>query len=198
MRTPSQPEARVYRINRDTSLGRTLHYDLFDDEISQLLVDFRGDSRLSFWTTPRVVAADPKAPRHDISWLRPARLTVMTPKVIYALEPFLSMCGELLRVERDDGTDLYALNVLSVVDALATDRSDSEPLVLRPSFIEHRLGEPTVFMVPQLIGTLLCVEWSHIEDSFKKRVELSELDGLAFEPVWSSSDGADDLNLIER
>lgn len=191
--------ASVYLVRPELDHFRSLLYDLPGEETPAACYGFFGESKLEAWPDPPVYIDNLAAETPDIWYLASAGIFAFTPSIIEKLEPFVSMAGELLPLSKKNefvGESLYALNILNLIDGLDMSRSDFQNLIIYPDFIEHRLGEPTVFIVPQHAAAIFCVEWDDVGDSFMKRIERHELRGVRFEEVWSSTRGPRDVNLM--
>ena len=125
-------------------------------------------------------------------------MIVMDGDVIDLAADFVHPAGELLPL-REAGTDreFFALNILKDIDCLNPEAIHVEELEIRPDFLPRRLPESGLFKVPHLdITHIFCLERSDDQRSFISTVEVNELTGLRFEPIWNSTQGAAPINLM--
>jgi hypothetical protein len=89
------------------------------------------------------------------------------------------------------------LNVLVVRNAIEPNAYSLDDLWLYPRFIEHRLPDTGLFLLPQLSGSIFYVERDDDVDTLIHRREDHDLRGMSFVSVWTTSGGAAPLNLFE-
>lgn len=110
----------------------------------------------------------------------------------------LEMCTEALPISIEgEKARLFLCHILTTLNAVDRDRSEWAPplwkgarrLLIRPSFIAERLGEESLFKIPEdcYVGNY-CLERSGDPDDgeFKALVEHHRLTGLEFKEVWST------------
>jgi hypothetical protein len=188
-------QSRVFRVSCDVK-----RYPRFscriEGDLAQSFRVRRGLSLEHWWVAPRIHVNSNNAWRPDIWQLSDPKPILIAFCAAEKLMPYAAMAGELvpLRTATAEGESV-ALSVENVVDALRASKRVVPHGVINPDFIAHRLGEPTLFVVPQLRRTVFCLERSDAEDSFMRRIRRHKLTGLAFEEVWSRETGAHDINL---
>jgi hypothetical protein len=112
------------------------------------------------------------------------------------LEEFGSLfkeLGEVLPITID-GEPHHVLNVLKVVDALDLKRSeyrtfyqDRIAAVDRYVFDPERLKDESIFMIPQLLSSLMVVSGqADARKDFWRRVRQGKFEGLLFYSLWSA------------
>lgn len=150
------------------------------------------------WSPPVLGIYGGQGERPDMWLLSGVGLVVMTVEVATALMPYVSMAGELLPLRASTGEEekFLALNILNVVDAIDMKRSSARDGLIFPDFVAHRLGEATLFVVPQLEDLVFCIERDDVDDSLMRRMSAHEFTGIIFDHMWSSESGARDLNLM--
>jgi hypothetical protein len=192
-------ETQVYLVSWDVERFQAYLYDLPDDETSlheHMLFD--GRSKLEWWKPLPVYSDQPQLERPDIWYHTATNLPVMSEEVIDQLEPFITRAGELLPlIVSGTGEKVYMLNVLVVRDAVEPGAYSLDELWLYPRFIEHRLPDSGLFLLPQLSGTIFYVERDDDEETLLGPIEDLGLRGMSFVPVWSSTSGPAPLNLFE-
>ncbi len=188
----------VDHLRFDVNRFQALLIDLPESQTPVSTFTFGGVSKADAWSPLPVYSDRPRLEEPDIWHLVGCAVLVMSKATVEALEPFVSMAGELLPVISSETSDeLYALNILEDVACLDPTAYDLDALTLYPRFIEHRLPETGLFKVPQIDTVdIFCVERSDDHDSFRSRVEARGLGGVTFKRVWSSSQGAADVNLM--
>jgi hypothetical protein len=170
---------RIFRVEPDRARFGAFRYRLVGDVPS---IERSAQRRVvySSWRAPLLAVDGGGPPRPDLWPIEHTQLFALSPRTADALTPYVAMAGELLPVHTTEpGADLLALHV-KVVDALARER------LPKLAFLGHRLGEPTLFCVPQLPAVVFCLERDDVDDSFMRRMEAHELSGLVFVHVWSS------------
>jgi hypothetical protein len=191
--------AIVTRLEFDPDRYQSFLYDLPSDETEIDLWMFNGASRSATWTPMPIYSQSPRLQQPDIWQLVGAAVLVFSEEVAQALEPFVSIAGEQLPLRVSDGdTLMYALNILKDVDCLDKSSSDFEdPSLRRLTFIEHRLPESGLFKVPEYETVdIFHVERAGDRDSFRRRVEQHELEGVSFRTVWASDRGMVPVDLF--
>ena len=192
-------ETSVFMLSWDVERFQAYLYDLPDEKLSlheHMLLD--GHSRSDTWDTMAIYSDQPHLEEPDIWYHTATHLPVMSREVVDKLEPFISQAGELLPLTvSDSGETVYMLNVLVVRNAVEPDAYSVDQLWLYPRFIEHRLPDTGLFRLPQLAAALFYVERDDDTDTLRGRLDERELTGMSFIPVWSTSEGAAELNLFE-
>lgn len=124
--------------------------------------------------------------KSDFPWLGSGKLA-LRQRATELLAPALEPYAELLPLEWD--VPIWAVNVLTVVDALDEDRStlvrfDSGRImrVERYAFRKEVVDDLLVFKVPQLARSAVFVS-----SAFVELVERSGLTGIEFRLLWESS-----------
>jgi len=175
-------EVRVFLVSWDVERFQAYLYDLPDERLSlheHMLFD--GRSRLDTWEPLPVYSDQPHLIEPDVWYHTATDLPVMSGGVVDQLEPFISRAGEVLPlVVSETGETVYMLNVLVVRNALEPGAYDVDELWAYPRFIEHRLPDTGLFILPQLSGTIFCVEREADEDTLIQRLEGRGLRGMSF------------------
>ena len=122
----------------------------------------------------------------DFPWLGSHALILREPAVV-ALRQLIEPFAETLRLETDDGTNLFVLNVLRVVDALDEERSvvvrfaSSNRImrVARPYFREAIIRGLEMFRLPFRASP------TYVSQTFVDAVSSAKLVGIDFRQVWS-------------
>lgn len=151
---------------------------------------FDGQSKAATWT--------PLAVRWVGNDLQPAEVsTIFGPGAIVvserARESLQMIWGDDTRAEflplDAEGTTLYIVNVLTIVDCLRPEKSRLQGERRTYEFNPAHFDGP-LFKIPQdLAGPVLGLEDSrNVEASFRYQVEESDLRGLRFEPIWEGND----------
>jgi hypothetical protein len=192
-------ETRVYLVSWDVERFQAYLYDLPDEDVS--LDDhmlFNGHSKLESWKPLPIYSDQPHLERPDIWYHTATFMPVMSEEVIDQLAPFMSEAGELLPlIVSGTGDEVYMVNVLVVRDAVEPGAYSLDELWAYPRFIEHRLPDTGLFLLPQLSGKIFYVERDDDEETLIGRIEACGLRGMSFVPVWSSTSGPAPLNLFE-
>jgi hypothetical protein len=160
-----------------------------DFSIHETLVEIGEPPQLASWKKPRAklvpVEEDAPCQRSDFPWLGSHAL-VLRQEPAMRLRDMLEANGELLPMDGDDGTELFAFNA-QVVDALDEERSDvarfssGEILEIRkPVFRTEALRDVDIFRLPGRGGE------TFVSERFVQRVQEAGLQGLSFLEVWSS------------
>jgi hypothetical protein len=109
-------------------------------------------------------------------------------------------CIDLERraAEREQMLKIYGSLVDDDLADMADDAGHPDPWpVLYPDFIAERLpSEPGLFRVNRLPSTLFLLDHDDAADTLLRRFTTFQLQGLSFLKVWSSSDGAVEINLL--
>jgi hypothetical protein len=157
----------------------------------EALASLRGSPAADRWAAPEVrfVRTDDHGKRlrpSDLPWFGHAVL-IMMPDALDQLRSIVEPHGELLPLRESDGKELFALNVLTVLDALDEERSDLvrftgsgrimtiKTHVLRKSVV----NQVNLFKLPQLRSSSI-----YVSDAFVARVRQADLWGVEFEKVW--------------
>ena len=189
-------DAVVHKLEWDVDRFQVFLYDLPDPPLEMFL--FGGTPRLESWVPQPIYVEKPRLEPPDIWHLVGAALLLMNEDVIAQLEPFVSRAGELLPfVVAGTDEEMFGLNILEDIDCLAPGSYSLDGLAAYPDFVEHRLPETGLFKVPILDTVdVFSVERSDDDDSFRRRVEANGLRGLSFCEVWSTTSGAQPVNLF--
>jgi hypothetical protein len=194
---PLGGETRVYLIGWDVERFQSFLYDLPDEDVS--LDDhmrFDGSSRLGSWEPLPVYSDQPNLERPDLWYHTDTLLPVMNKETLDKLEPVISPLWEPLPLTvSTTGETVYMVNVLNVRDALDPSANSPDQRTVHPRFLQHRLPDTGLFLVPQLRGNLFYVERNDDEDTLLGRIRELGLRGMSLLPVWSSSTGPADLDL---
>jgi len=192
-------ETRVSFVSWDVERFQAYLYDLPDEKLSlheHMLFD--GHSRLDSWEPLPIYSDEPQLDEPDIWYHTATQLPVMSSEVVDQLEPFVSQAGELLPlIVSGSGETVWMLNPLVVRDAVDPKAHSVDELWLYPRFLEHRLPDSGLFLLPQLSGKIFYVDRDDDERTLRGRLEECRLTGMSFVPVWSSATGAADVNLFE-
>jgi hypothetical protein len=109
-------------------------------------------------------------------------------------------CIDLERraAEREQMLRIYASYHDEDFGDMMDDAGHSDPWpVLYPDFIAERLpSEPGLFRVNRLPATLFLLDHDDAADTLLRRFTTFQLQGLSFLKVWSSSDGAVEINFL--
>lgn len=158
---------------------------------------FNGQPFARKWHPIELYVSKPRFPRPDFYDFGVFVFVCNERARTLAAEP-LEMAGEFLpvTVEKEHGT-FYIYNVTNCINVLDHAASQWESYgsdtefrkLIKPSFIEKRFGEESLFKFPEDGGTrIYCLERTgEPEDGeFKAVVEQHGLTGLGFELVWTS------------
>ena len=146
------------------------------------------------WRPLHLYVSMPLLPRPDFFDFGCGTFVCTNRAAELAGEP-LGMCGELLpvKVEREKGR-FFVYNVTNCINALDYRKSKWETLspgkrqLIKPSFLAERLGELSIFKIPEDFGlSIYCLERSGDPDEgeFKAVVEHRSLTGLHFKLIWT-------------
>jgi hypothetical protein len=171
---------------------QSLLVDVPEDEMPRA---FDGQPIADRWEEPPVYLCDPRAPPPDIWYVHVLGALAFTPGTVEQLEPFLSLAGELLAVDLPGEGRLSALNVTTVVDWLDWAPEAFDNGQMRPTFVEHRLGEAGLFKIPVLPSLTFSLH-REAEDSFSARVRRESLQGVSLVTAWTSRAGPTLPNLL--
>jgi hypothetical protein len=149
-----------------------------------------GEPRLAAWKSPRMhlVHSDEGVDlrRSDSPWMVDHAI-MFRPRAIAALRPMLEKHGELLPVDCDD-EGIACLNVTCFADGLDEERSSIDRFksgaimyVAKWAFRGEALEGRDVFRLPNFR-----VSPTFFSERFVRLWEESGLEGLDFEPIWSS------------
>lgn len=192
-------ETIVCIIEWDVERFQAYLYDLPDDELSlERHMEFVGRSVLEGWEPLPVYSDQPRLEQPNIWYQTETHMPVLSAAVVDELEPFVSRSGELLPlvVSRSDET-VYLLNVLQVRDALEPHAYSFWEERFEPQFIEHRLPDTGLFLLPHSRGDIFHVDRDNDQESLRRRIMRLGLRGMEFLPVWSSTEGPLVQSLIE-
>jgi hypothetical protein len=147
------------------------------------------------WKEFEVYIPNPGLPRPEIFGF-PGGF-VMEKSIYEILAEPLEMCTEALAIAIEgEKAPFYLCHILTTMNAVDREKSDwmsvggkkSPKMLTRPSFIPERLGEETLFKIPDdcYVGNY-CLERTGDpeEGEFKAIVEQHHLKGLEFEEIWS-------------
>jgi hypothetical protein len=117
-----------------------------------------------------------------------AHLAVFSATAATALGPILQGNGELIPIPCE-GQNLVGFNVLKIVDALDLDHSKLQLFpstgrimrVIDYEFYSEKMGELTIFKIPQTIRSEILVT-----DRFVEVAEANKLRGFKFDELWSN------------
>jgi hypothetical protein len=188
---------RVYRVLFDVERFQAF---LWDGQLPARHVrEFDGRSKLRGWEARRVYSDQPRLDRPDIWQLVGSAALVMGETVISQLEPCISSSGELLPlVDAKSGDTVLALNILRDIDCLDLDESSLDPIEPALAFLEHRLPESGLFKVPEFDTTdIFCLEREDDPESLRGRIARLGLRGVAFQLVWSNTEGPIRTNRLD-
>jgi hypothetical protein len=168
----------VYQLLPDVEHFRDLEWV---DGVSVVTVQqFNGQSLRQTWQAPRVrYAAESDLPIGDLTGSIPP---VVTRHALDALSPLIAQDVEALPLYIDD-RELFALNVLTVIDCLNRDHSvyttfsNSERIIWieKYSFRQDMLKDRSIFRLPERDSNLI-----YVLDPFKELVEKNKLLGFKF------------------
>jgi hypothetical protein len=190
---------RVFRVVFEVDRYQQLGYDLAERPPLTLL-RFRGTSRRAEWTSQPVAVHGAELRTPDIWCLGGVAVLVLSLETIEKLEPLITMAGELLPVNISGSEDeLFILNITTDVACLDTQSSSLGPGTRKLVFLEERLPETGLFKVPQNDAAFIfVVEKEGCEElSLRRRIDDYELEGIRFQEVWSSVDGATSFGLFD-
>ena len=166
-----------------------------DEADYEIFLSFDGAPRGANWKPVRVrrVRADvhQEFRESDFPWLGSHAL-VLRQTAVKALVHIIEPCAEVLPLKSDDGTELFAINVLRVVNALDEERSSvirfpsSNRImrVTRPCFKEHVIRGLDMFRLPFRASP------TYVSQGFVNAVSKAKLVGLDFRRVWPSAAAA--------
>jgi hypothetical protein len=92
---------------------------------------------------------------------------------------------------------VYMLNVTVVRDAVEPGAYSMNDLSLYPRFLEHRLPDSGLFLLPQDSVKIFSVDRDDDDETLLGRIEELGLTGMSFVHVWSTTGGAEPLNLFD-
>ncbi len=155
----------------------------------RVLADFNGTSRKGGWK-PVHVRRDRASKRQAF---KPADLAfwgddlIMRHSGLEALRDVFEAHGELLPLATDDGVDLWACNVLGVLNAHDLAHSDIRPCeVTGAALIYEHAFLPAVIGDAEMFRTSVDPRRVYFTDRFVERVKKLKLKGTDFVPLWSS------------
>ena len=147
------------------------------------------------WIPQTFYIEKPLIPKPNLFWIGPSAFVCDEKARELAGEP-LEMSGEflLIHVEGEKGK-YWIYNITNCINVVDSKKSKWQKLgpgpndrqLLKPSFIEARFGEESIFKIPEDRGArMYCLECSGDADDgeFKAVVEHHGLTGLEFELVW--------------
>lgn len=155
---------------------------LKDREIIYALMD--GESVAKLWQPLAVNVDRTKKRSSDFPSLY-GPIPVFSERAVGALAPLLGDFVEPLPLQCSSKTPYFAMNVLSVVDALDRKKSEIEydsdgdvTFVRRYSLIKKRIGKLNIFKLPETKALEVFVS-----EAFRECVEEEGLTGLKFVPL---------------
>jgi hypothetical protein len=191
-------DATIYDVRwADLNRFQSFLFDLPEPTL-ETFFQFAGVPLQDSWSPQPIYSHQPRLQRPSFWHLFGTAVIVMDQEVIDLVGQFIYPVGELLSL-RESGTNeqFYALNILRDIDCLNPHAYRIDELDVRPDFIPHRLDESGLFKVPQLDTThIFYLERSDDDASLIRTIELRELTGLRFDPVWTSRDGPKPINLV--
>jgi hypothetical protein len=146
------------------------------------------------WTPVKVRRVHPtsnrkKAKEADFPWYG-SHILFMRPRAVEALRPILEKHAEILPVIDDSGAELYAVNVLTVVDGLDEAKSDLKRFthggimrIVRHEFRPKVIAELDMFRIPQFRASQIFVS-----QTFVDAVQDAGLTGVRFQAVWKPAE----------
>jgi hypothetical protein len=158
--------------------------------------EFDGKPFSKKWKKQKLYIENPKLPLPDFFTFGTGKFVCNERARELAAEP-LEMCGEFLPVEIEREKGKYWLyNVTNCFNVVDREKSkwrdlgmgDDARILEHPAFIGERLGEESLFKIPEDNGgTIYCLERTGDADvgEFKALVEQQHLIGLEFELVWT-------------
>jgi hypothetical protein len=145
------------------------------------------------WITPEVsiVRTDDRGKKLrpcDVPWFS-HEVLVLTPNAVHELRSIVEPHGELLPLRESGGDQLFALNVVTVLDALDEERSDlvrftgsGRIMVIKTHVFRSRVvNRVDLFKLPQ---PQIRSSSIYVSDAFVARVREAHLRGIEFEKVW--------------
>jgi len=210
---------KVYRISTLAKPPNT-RFDTYatvlaDDQAFNFInptKEFSGAPFSKEWKKQRLYIEKPKLPRPDFFHFGISKFVCNERARGLTGEP-LEMCGELLpiEIERENG-DYYLYNVTNCINVVDLEKSRWQTLLYwknstqqkpeekkeelkilkTPAFIAERLGEESLFKIPEDNGTeIYCLERTGDADDgeFKALVEKHGLTGLEFKLIWTEERG---------
>lgn len=169
----SSPTQKIYRLLTDSDKGLVLRSDL-----EYFQTHFVGQPLATGWHPPPVEVLNKSKPVRDfVSWMLAA--PVLSERAVTALRPLISPYVEVLPLIEVKRKQLYAINVLHLIDCLDLARSevtwsstDPERVlnVRRFVFDPARLpADPVIFKVPEDTGEVF-VSQSFVEAVIQHRL----------------------------
>jgi len=157
--------------------------------------EFDGKPFSKPWKKQKLYIENPRLPRPDFFTFGIGKFVCNERARELVAEP-LEMCGEFLpvEIEREEGKYwlYHVTHCLNVVDDKKSKwrylgPGHSSRIIDRPAFIGERLGEESLFKIPEDNGgTIYCLERTGDPDDgeFKALVGQHHLIGLEFELIW--------------
>ncbi len=163
------------------------------DSDYEVFASFDGRSRAQTWKPVQVKTgrADHRQAfrRSDFPWLGSHAL-VLRERAVTALRDVVSRHAEILPLAAADGSSMFVLNVLTIVDALDEERSKTRRLddgtllrVTRPYFHESTIRGLDMFRLP------LRTSPTYLSQAFIEAAAKAELVGLEFNLAWTPGIG---------
>jgi hypothetical protein len=191
----------VHRITTDVDRYQTLCWDLAEVELHFGLTYFDAVPRADSWDVPPVMIRRDGRRQPDIWRFGAPAVLAFDGATLERLAPFVSSVGELLPLIGQNDQRFTLLNITPAVDCVDVARSILGPIEFCLVFREDRLPDWGLFKTlgsPAPQAHIFCVERdteppSH---SFRETVETLGLEGIEFEPVWSSTSGPVPFSLM--
>ncbi len=147
------------------------------------------------WNTVQLYIENPASPRPDIFGF--PRAFICNERARKLLSEPLEMCAELLPITLEGEVGGFCIcNILNCFNAVDKKKSTYRslagkkaiPMLITPTFIPERLGEGSLFKIPDDGFTrCYCLERTGdpLDGEFKAIIEKHGLTGLGFDLVWS-------------
>lgn len=177
---------KVYRLQTDTE--RYCSFALVDEANAGIYWSFDGRSLRSSWEPLSITAADEDdatAEMADFALL--GTIPIVSERAVEVLRDLTLRCCEILPLVYSRQA-YFALNVMTVVDALDEKRSTltrlpSGAVMSVQEYVFHpdRLNGVVIFRIPQLLRAYVFVT-----QHFVDRVRRARLTGFRFTELWTS------------
>jgi hypothetical protein len=160
------------------------------------ILAFSGLPKKEKWKPIKFYIDNPLKKQGDFYSLINTAAFVCNQNAINKLGRFWDLGAELLPIYLEDGTELFIVNIIDCVNALATNDTEYDYYedgtrsnrILKYSFHENRFHESSIFKIPETanIQILTYTGLKSLEDEFYTAYQQSALAGLIFEEIYSS------------
>jgi hypothetical protein len=190
----------IYSIEADSNKYQLILPVSDSVEVFEML-DFTGLPKEEKWKPIEFYIDNPLNKQSDFYSLINTAALACNKNAIYKLGRFWDLSAELLPIYLENGEELFIVNIIDCVNALATNDTEYDYYedgtrsnrILKYSFHENRFHESSIFKIPETanIQILTYTGLKSLEDEFYTAYQQSGLAGLIFEEIYSSQLGAD-------